>query len=66
MPGDRRADSPQGRAGPVDDAGEHHPTAHHDQCPGVHGLANARGWVPLWGLAVGTLTFGISVPVTTV
>ena len=29
------------------------------------GLANVRSWVPLWGLAVGILTIGILVPVTT-
>ncbi len=31
----------------------------------TRGLANVRSWVPLWGLAVGILTFGIIVPVTT-
>ena len=28
------------------------------------GLANAQNFVPLWGLVVGILTFGIVVPVT--
>lgn len=31
-----------------------------DQCR--QGLADVSTWVPLWGLAVGILTFGIVVP----
>ena len=29
------------------------------------GLAHVESWVPIWGLAIGILTFGIIVPVTT-
>ncbi len=29
------------------------------------GLARVESWVPVWGLAIGILTFGIIVPVTT-
>ena len=32
-------------------------------CPG--GLAEVFTYVPLWGVAVGILTFGIAVPMTT-
>ncbi len=30
-----------------------------------NGLAKVQTWVPLWGIAVGILTFGILVPTTT-
>ncbi len=33
-------------------------------CP--NGLHQVTTWVPLWGVAVGILTFGIIVPMTTV
>lgn len=33
-------------------------------CPG--GLQQVSTWVPLWGVAVGILTLGIIVPMTTV